>query len=255
MSFSVDPLWLIALLLAFVRAAAWLVVVPPFSNRRVIPSIALVAVAGGLAVLAAPHMDHHALPTDTAGLIGAVVLQAFTGIVLGLPMLILFSAVGAAGGLIDQFGGINLPPSLDPLSENQTPIIGQLYEQVAMALLFISNGELLVVRGFVASFGAHGLTLTSTARLANMFTGDLATFFVASLEMAAPLIIVLFATQVALALLAKAAPQMNVWMLGFPLQVLLSLVLVTVGVKVLPGYLANIVSRVLADMGALVGAG
>lgn len=254
MTIAVDPLWLIAWLLGFVRAGAWLAIVPPFSNRRVIPAPALVGVAGALALLAAPRIPPGAVPTDTAGLIGAVVLQAFTGLVLGLPVLMLLSAFASAGGMVDLFGGINLPPSLDPLSQNQTPLLGQLYEQVALALLFVSGGELLIVHGFEASFGTQGLTLTSTARLAALFTGDLATCFVAGLEMAAPIILVLFATQVVLALLAKAAPQMNVWMLGFPLQVLLSLALVGVGITVLPGYLNNIVGRVLQDMGALLGA-
>ncbi len=254
MTISVDPRWLLAWLLAFVRAGAWLAVVPPFSNRRVIPAPALVGVAGALALLAAGHIPPGAVPTDTPGLIGAVVLQAFTGLVLGLPIMILLSAVASAGGMVDLFGGINLPPSLDPLSQNQTPLMGQLYEQVALVLLFVSDGELLIVHGFVASFGANGLALTSTARLASLFTGDLATCFLAGLEMAAPIILVLFATQVVLALLAKAAPQMNVWLLGFPLQVLLSLVLVAVGITVLPGYLSNIVGRALQDMGALLGA-
>ena len=63
--------------------------------------------------------------------------------------------------MVDLFGGLNLPPAVDPLSENQTPMIGQFYEQVGVALLFITNGELLLVRGFETSFGAAGLTMRS----------------------------------------------------------------------------------------------
>lgn len=252
MSISVDPLWLIAWLLAFVRAAAWLAIVPPFSNRRAIPAPALIGIAGGLALLVAGRIPPSAVPTDSAGLIGAVVLQAFTGLILGLPVMILLSAVTSAGGLVDLFGGIMLPPSLDPLSGAQTQLMGQLYEQIALVLLFVSDGEMLIVHGFIASFGTNGLTLTSVSRVASLFTGDLATFFLAAIEMTAPIILVLFATQIVLALLAKAAPQMNVWILGFPLQIMLSLLLVGVGVTVLPGYLSNIVGRILQDMGALL---
>jgi flagellar biosynthetic protein FliR len=250
---NVDPVWLLAFFLAFIRALAWLVVVPPFSNRQTVPRFALIGIAGGLGLLAVPQIAHTHIPTDTAGLVGAIVLQIFTGGAMGLCVLILLSAVTAAGGMIDLFGGLNLPPAVDPLSENQTPMIGQFYEQVAMALLFVTNGELLLVRGFETSFGAAGLTLSSTATASNVLAADLATFFTATLEIAAPLVVVLFATQISLAMLAKSAPQINVWILGFPIQALLSLLFVAVGIKVLPGYLNNLVARALEDTSVLLG--
>jgi flagellar biosynthetic protein FliR len=249
---NVNPIWLLAFFLAFIRALAWLVVVPPFSNRQVVPRIALIGIAGGLGLLAVPQIANTHIPTDTAGLVGAIVLQIFTGAAMGLCVLILLSAITAAGGMIDLFGGLNLPPAIDPLSENQTPLIGQFYEQVAMVLLFVTNGELLLVRGFETSFGAAGLTLSSSATASNVLSADLATFFTATLEIAAPLVVVLFATQISLAMLAKSAPQINVWILGFPIQALLSLLFVAVGIKVLPGYLDNLVARALQDTGVLL---
>jgi flagellar biosynthetic protein FliR len=209
-------------------------------------------VAGGLGILAVPQIAHTNIPTDTAGLIGAIVLQIFTGAALGLSVLVLLSAITAAGSMVDLFGGLNLPPAVDPLSENQTPMIGQFYEQVGMVLLFVTNGELLLVRGFETSFGAAGLTLSSSATASNVLTADLATFFTATLEIAAPLIVVLFTVQISLAMLSKAAPQINVWILGFPIQAMLSLVFVAIGIKVLPGYVNSLVSRALQDTGVLL---
>jgi len=218
-----------------------------------VPRVALIGIAGGLGILAVPQIAHTAIPTDTAGLVGAVVLQIFTGAAMGLCVRILLSAVTDAGGLVDMFGGINPPPAVDPLSENQTPIFGQFYEQVAMVLLFVTNGELLLVRGFETSFGAAGLTLSSAARASNVMLADLVTFFTATLEIAAPLIVVLFATQISLAMLAKTAPLINVWILGFPIQALMSFVFVAIGIRVLPGYLGNLVTRAIQDTAALLG--
>ncbi len=248
MTLDVNPIWLLAFLLVFVRALAWLAVVPPFSNRRVIPIPLLVGIAGGLAILAAPSIPASAVPTDTPGMIGSLLVQVFTGVALGLSIQILLTAVTSAGGLLDLFGGINLPPALDPLSENQVPLFGQLYEQVALVLLFVTNGEMMLVRAFTESFGKHAVTLRASGFLSNLFTADLATYFVATFEIAAPLIAVLFATQVGLALLAKAAPQLNVWILGFPIQAMMSLAFVAIGIRVLPGYLASILDRISQDM-------
>jgi len=250
---TIDAQWLIAFLLAFVRAGAWLAVVPPFADRKVIPPVALIGVAGGMAVLSTPHLATVPLPEDTPALLGAVVLQVLTGVALGLSVRILLGAITAAGGMIDIFGGINPPPELDPLSENQTPILGQYYEQVALALLFATNGELLIIKGFESSFGAAGLTLGSTARVTSVLVSDLVTFFTAALEIAAPIVVVLFAAQIGMAMLAKAAPQMNVWLLSFPLQVLLTLGLVALALQTMPGVIDQLDHRVLQSGGAIAG--
>ncbi len=252
MSFNVDPLWLLGFLLVFVRALAWLVVVPPFSNSATTPRPVLIGFAGGLALLSLHQVPASAIPTDTAGLIGALVMQVFSGLFLCLPVQILLSAISSAGSMVDLFGGLNLPPSIDPLSAQQTPILGQLYEQVGMVLLFVTNGEMLLVKGFALSLGKGAITLNSSALGAGVISADVATYFTATLEIAAPLVAVLFAAQIGLALLSKAAPQMNVWLLGFPIQVLLSLLFVAIGLQVLPGYLSNILGRIGSDMSLLV---
>jgi flagellar biosynthesis protein FliR len=253
LTFNVDPFWLLAFLLAFVRAGAWLLVVPPFSSTKIVPPIAVVGVAGGLALLAVPHLSQTAIPTSSTALIAAVLIQAAIGVALGLSIQVLLAAVTSAGAMIDLFGGLNLPPSMDPLSQNQTPLFGQLYEQMAITLLFVTNGEMLLVHGFEVSFDAPGLTLASTRVLSSVLMSDLATFFTAAIEIAAPIIIVLFTVQIGLALLARAAPQVNVWVLGFPIQAMLSLIFASVAIKVLPGSVANLLDRALQDMHQITG--
>ena len=54
------------------------------------------------------------------------------------------------GALVDQFSGLNLPPALDPLSLDQTPLIAQLYEWIATVLIFVSGADLLLGAGFHA---------------------------------------------------------------------------------------------------------
>jgi flagellar biosynthetic protein FliR len=252
LSLQLDPVFLLAFFLVFVRALAWMAVVPPFSNRNIVPIPALIGIAGGLGILAANQVPASAVPTDTAGLIAAIVLQIFSGIMLGMPVMILLSSISSAGSLVDLFGGLNLPASIDPMSLSQTPILGQLYEQVGIVLLFVTNGEMLIVHGFAVSLGRNAVMLSPSGFGANVLVADLATYFTATLEIAAPLLAVLFATQIALALLARSAPQLNVWLLGFPIQATMSLIFVAIGIRVLPGFLVNIVGRVGQDMTALV---
>jgi len=245
---------LVGFVLALIRALAWLMIVPPFGNRAVMPTIVTIGLAMSLALVAAPHVAGSDVPLTLPALIGAVAVQVLTGAALGFLVSVLLSAITAAGSLADLFGGVVLPPAVDPLSVNQTPALGQFYEQVGIVLLFAGNGELIIVDGFLRSFSSVGLTLDSTGELARMATSVVTTFFAAALEIAAPIIIVLFAAQIVLGLVSKAIPQMNVFWLGFPFQITISFLLVGATVTVLPGYVNSLVSAGVHD-GAVLLAG
>jgi flagellar biosynthesis protein FliR len=192
-------------ILAFARASAWIVLVPPFSNKA-IPKMAKVGLAAGLG-LAAASAAAPATDLTWPQLIAAVALQTVAGLVLGFLVMLILGAAQAAGGLIGLFGGLSLPPQLDPLSMNQSTPTSALYEMIAMALLFVSNGHIILTRGFLASFAAT--QPISPAAAAGTLTHAMTTFFVGALEISAPLLAVLFAAQMVLGLLSKASPQMN----------------------------------------------
>ena len=255
MVIDVNVAWLVAFLLALVRSVAWLAFTPPFNAKSSIPPIVTMATALGMAVAVAPSVAGSNVPLTTSALIGAVVLQAFTGVVLGMICQILITSFTVAGTLADLLGGIVLPAAIDPLSQNQTPLLAQFYEQVAIMLLFASGGELFIVGGFLRSFSAVGLTLSSAGGIAHIITIDIATMFTAGLEISGPILMVLFAAQVIMALLAKVAPQMNVWMLGFPVQVILAITMVSICIVTLPGFVDNITQRAVHDMATILGGG
>lgn len=247
MGITLDFRDLVAFLLALARAGAWLVLIPPFSNRQTVPTTVTVATAVGLSLLVAPLVPVGQLPVAVPGLLGALVVQVVTGAAMGYVVSLLLSTFVAAGGFVDLMGGLNLPPSIDPLGLDQASTMGQFYNQVAMVLLFASGGFLVMVDGFARSFQMPALTLASTGLLVRILTVDLATFFLSALEITAPLLAVLFATQIVLAMLTKAAPQLNVWLLGMPLQIFLALILVGLGIAVVPGSLSSLVTRALHD--------
>ena len=250
LSLPLEPGAVLGGFLAFIRASAWLVVTPPFSNRS-IPAPAKIGLAAGLALAASGQVPASALPTDTAGLIGAAVIQVFIGLALGLVVNILMSAAQSAGLAIGLFGGFAIPSVLDPMSDQETNIVGQVYGVLAVTLLFVLDGHIFLVRGFMASFNAVGVSLHSVGGVADTIVHDLATFFVSALQIAAPLLAVLFMAQVVLGLLAKAAPQLNVFVLGLPFQVLLTLLLIGIGIRLLPGVIIRLVEMSVSDMGRL----
>ena len=85
-------------------------------------------------------------------------------------------------------------------------------------------------------------------QLPRFLSSDLVSFFAASVEIAAPLVAVVFVTQILLGLLAKSAPQANVYMLGFPLQILLVLGGLGLAMIALPSDVTNLVGRGVSQL-------
>jgi flagellar biosynthesis protein FliR len=249
MSFGISSSFVVALALAFARSIAWVSVCPPFSNASV-PRMLKIGLAGALAYFSAGTLQHDVLPQTDIQVMIDLVIQAFVGLMLGYVVSIFVSAVVSAGQLVDLFSGMNLPQAIDPLSQQQSSIFGQFYNLLVTTLLFTTGAATIIVAGFVKSFQAVGTSFprVTLGSMAQSITADVAAFGAATLEIAAPLIAVLFCTQILLALLSKAAPQINVFVFGMPLQILVAILGVSVAIVALPNDVLNLVGRALSQL-------
>ena len=246
MNVELAPELLSGYLLALARASAWLVITPPFGTRMV-PAQVKVGFAGALALALGPRLAEQAVPLEVAPLVTAVVLQVMAGLALGFVSFLLFSAVQAAGGLIDLFSGLAMAQLFDPFTSVSTSVYGRFYNLLATTLLFALDGHVLLVRGFLTSFDAAPLTALDLAAIALVLTEGLDTFFLAAVEIAAPLLAALFLADVALGLLSKAAPQMNVFVVGMPLKVLVVVGLTGLALPLLPDAVATLLRGMVGD--------
>ncbi len=244
---------LLALLLAAVRSAAWVVVSPPFATRLVPGSIkAVIAIA--LALPMAPGLAVDLPQLGTPDLIAAVLLQALTGAGLGFLTYLLFAAVQAAGDLIDLFGGFQLASAFDPLSMSQNSVFGKIHQWLALTLLFATNAHLMIIRGFLTSYDAIPATKgIDLARLGPAVITGLGQFFVSALEIAAPLVAVLFMADVGLGLLTRVSPQLNAFSLGFPIKIFMTVSLIGFTFPLLPGIVENVAEAGTKAMLAVMG--
>lgn len=247
MTITADPQWVSGFLLALVRAAAWVFVCPPFGTRM-IPAPVKVGLAGALALALGPQLRDLAVPLEAGPLLGAAVMQVFAGVALGFVGVLLFAAFQAAGSFIDLFGGLAIAQLYDPFTQQTSSVFGRFYQLLATTLLFAVNGHLMLVHGFLRSFSAAPFALPDTGALSDGLVAGLGMFFVAALEIAAPLLAALFLADVALGLLARAAPELNVFLLGLPAKLLLTLSLVGLTLPSLPGAV-----RAMAETAARAG--
>ena len=240
MEIQLAPQALTGFVLVLVRAIAWIIIAPPFSMRA-IPIQVKLGLAAALALATGPGLAPESVPLETVALVGATLTQVAIGLILGFLTMMLISAVQAAGEMIDLFGGFSISSAFNPLSESSAGVFGRFYHLLALTLLFAINGHLLLVRGFLTSFKAVPLDGVPLNDLSAIFIDTIGQFVLAAVEIAAPLLAVLFLAEIGLGLLSRAAPQMNVFALGFSLKILVALGLAAIAIPVLPGAVTTLV--------------
>lgn len=239
-------------MLASVRVAGFLVVAPPFSARG-LPATIKVALSLAIGVAVAPRLAP--LPEDSTGaFIGSLVMQAVIGLALGFCVQLALTALQVAGSFLDQFGGFMMGAAFDPLSQAQVSIMGRFYAFLATALLFVTDGYQIVMQGLVRTFDALplGVPLNFTA-LAEQLTDGMDDMFAGALQIAGPLVVVLFLTDVGLGLLTKVAPALNAFVMGFPLKILITLVMVGFALLVMDTVVRNLARDGVDLIGRVVG--
>lgn len=235
-----------ATMLAGVRLVAFFVIAPPFSYRA-FPATVKVILGLGLAIGVAPRVaeGYHAL--DTGPFLLALLTQLVVGLALGFLVFLVFAAVQSAGALIDLFGGFTLAQAYDPQSQVNGAQFTRLFQMASLALLFASGGYQLIVAGLVRSFDAVPLTGTfELGGVASLLVTALSQMFLSSLQIAGPLVVVLFLADVGLGLLTRVAPALNAFQMGFPIKIGLTVVFAGALFMALPSVVSSLTGDAVA---------
>jgi flagellar biosynthetic protein FliR len=255
MNIPVDLGWLEAALLVVVRVTAFLVIAPPFSyNAFPLRIKGMLALGLGLAMTALVSDDHQV--SGTGEFIGSVLLEVVTGAALGFLVYVVFAAVQSAGSLIDLFGGFSMAQAFDPQSMVNGAQFTRLFQMTALALLFASDGYQVIIGGLARSFEAiplgGGLDLTHPAQA---MAGAVTQMFLAAVQIAGPLLVILFLADAGLGLLTRVAPALNAFALGFPLKIMLTLSLGGLLLMALGPVVASLVTTAMTGLMEVISRG
>ena len=233
-------------LLVLARTGAWVVTAPVLSAKGMSP-IGRLAAAFALAVFVTPLMAEAKVPADLPGYVTAVLAQVAIGLVLGLLTNLLFAAFEVAGSLADLSGGFSYAQIVDPLSGQPAAAFSRLFTVCFSAIFFVSDAYQVVLGGFVQSF--HALPLDHLPSLSTGTAGVLGhaatRVMLSALEVAAPLLGVLFLTDVALGLAARFVPQANAMALAMPVKTLVALTAAGATLALLPAHAAHLLDPAL----------
>lgn len=212
-------------------------IAPLFSSGSV-PQIAKVGICLFIAVIIMPGVQKsgYAIPGDFVHYALLLVGEALIGIIIGFFLLLIFSVFQIAGELFSLQMGFGASEVFDPLAQIEIPLVGQFFNLIAMLIFVISGGlQKFILVGVYNSFQTVRAIDFARAhdKVVPFIFGSLGQLFEAALTIAFPILGTLFLVSVSMGLLAKAAPQMNLLMMGFPIAIGVAFLIILVSIPFL----------------------
>jgi flagellar biosynthetic protein FliR len=214
--------WVSAFVWPFLRILA-LIGTAPVLSHRVIPARVKVGLGAAIALVVAP-----ALPAPPAqalaswNALGLVAQQIAIGAALGFALRLIFAAIEFAGDLIGLSMGLSFATMVDPQNSDQSPLIGSVLGVIASLVFLTLDGHLIMINGVIESFkafpvgampGGHATQLRDFALMG-------AEIFRLGLTLALPVVAALLVVNLAIGVMTRAAPQLNLMSFGFPAALL-----------------------------------
>ncbi len=217
-------------LLILTRVTAFIVTVPLFSYRA-IPTTQRIIFAALLSWMMVYTIDAPNLEIGGTYIL-LVIKEAATGLFIGVIAYIVMSAIQIAGGFIDFQMGFAIANVIDPQTGAQSPLLGQFFNALAILLLLTLNGHHMLLDGIFYSYRFISIDMLWPAfgeeRLIEFVIRTFALTFAIAFQMSVPIVATLFLVDLALGITARTVPQLNIFVVGFPIKIGVSfLVLVT----------------------------
>ena len=234
-------------------------IISPFFGSANIPSYIRVGAAVAMSFVMFPVVDatvSQAAPATIMGYALAVLSELFVGWLIGFVAFIAFSAIHMAGKLMDMQVGFSVVNVMDPTSGQQIPLIGSFLYNLGVIVLLVTNGHHVIITALAESFASvpvmgMNVSMGLPMLIANFTTG----IFVAGLQLAMPVTFSILLTNVALGILARTMPQINIFVVGIPMHIMIGLftlgILLPFYVLFLDGMFDGMYSNISAALQAL----
>jgi len=237
-------LWIAAFIWPLTRILGLIAAAPLFGNVSV-PATIKIAFGALLALMVAPNL-HNFPAVDPMSLAGLLILtqQLVIGLAMGFAMRIVFAGVEMAGEVISLTMGLGFATFFDPQSQGRSSAISQFLSLLILMFYLAANVHLMMIAALFDSFntlpiaagplGAHSMqTLAAWGGI----------IFSAGVQLSLPIVAALLITNAALGILTRAAPQLNIFGIGFPIALGAGFIMISLALP----YLASPFGRLLQD--------
>lgn len=210
--------WIVAFIFPLARILALISSAPVIGNKQV-PVHLKIGLSVLITILVAPSLNipPHIEPASAMGIF-ILLQQLLAGLAMGFTMRLVFTAMDIVGEIAGLQMGLGFASFYDPQHASFSPVMAQ-FLGILIALIFLgSNGHLYMLAALSDSFQAFPIgTAVPSAQALHTLVGWMSSIFVYALQFSLPLLATLLLTNLALGILARTAPQLNLFAVGFPI--------------------------------------
>lgn len=218
--------------LIFCRISSFFVVAPIFSSRT-LPATFKIGLSGIVSFLVLLIIGYNQSVPSDLNYILFMLREVLIGLLMGYVAFLIFAVIQMAGSFIDIQVGFGIANVIDPMTGASAPVLGNLKYIVATLVFLSINGHHYLLDAIIRSFNWIPL---SNKLFQKIYGGDLSEFlirtfsqsFLLAFQMAAPIIVALFVTDLALGFLARTAPQFNIFVIGIPVKIIVGLLVLLI---------------------------
>lgn len=248
----VDSAWLAIFFLLTLRIGAIFIAAPMLLGSALPPTVRValvfslsVALAAGLSGSAKDAYIALPIVNNAGAWIGAAATELALGATLGLGVALAFASFSIAGRLLDIQAGFGVGQVFDPVSNTQAPILSVAFDQLALIGFFLIGGHRVLLRGLALSLDVFppGRPWAIGAAFAPL-AAQVAGFFSLGFSLAAPVAFCLLLVDLALGIVARNLPQMNMIAMGIPVKIVVALIALTLWAS----GMASVVHRVYGSI-------
>lgn len=236
-------------LLIFVRMTGLFVVAPIFSRRN-IPTSLKIGFSFMLALILANTVKMQEVEFKNILEFFLLVLKEFlVGLTLGYVSYLIFTAIHLAGQMVDMQIGFGVVNVIDPISNIQVPITSTFYFIFCMLIFLICRGHHILIR---ALFYSYNFVPLGQAVFGNNLLDDImrifGNIFLISFRIGAPILAAILISDLALGVISKTVPQLNVFVVGMPLKILLGLAVIVLTIPMFVSLVESLIRSMDSDM-------
>ena len=215
-----------AFMIIFVRFGTALMIMPGIGDSFV-PANVRLYIALGLSLVISPVLQHY-LPSPVPPfnvMVTLLVVEFITGLFIGSIARILMMAMDTAGMLISLASGISNAQVFNPSLAVQGSVFGAFLSISGVTLLFVTDMHHLLIHGLVESYDMFPIGgIPDTGSMAQLMAKAVSASFMTGFQIALPFVIMALVMYVGMGVLTRLMPQLQVFMIAIPLQILLALI-------------------------------
>lgn len=235
-------------LLIFVRVSGIFIFSPLFSSQNV-PNPLKLGFSFFVSILLTTTLNVDYLSSIETNYVLLIIKELMLGLIIGYVSYAFFSAFYVLGQIVDMEIGFGMVNVIDPQNKVQVPVMGNFYYILAFLVFLMVNGHHIVIRALIESYelvpiGKFYINEGMTYKLIEI----LGKTFSLGFRISSPIVVVMLLIDILLGVLSRSMPQMNVFVVGMPLKIIVGLLIIAISIPVFYAITGKVFDGMIEDI-------